>query len=490
LNWTNTTLAFKTWATLGSLEEGEKWFGLCLADANLADVTDPNSNLRYGFWLRNGRVYVMHRGDVVAELREVSASDKFEVVSRGHFIDYVWNNQLIKDFEVPEKEMLQVFAHIKDEAASITTIEVDFGGSLYTFNLAETEELATNPFIEFESLGKLTFNEHTKLVMIPGAHLNHVLLGNTPLSEINRRLQLETDVDAGEITGVSIVDFPAFNFKGNPSFSSFTLTSGGQGIYLHKPIGSIVTLASAFDNCPEDRNTPFHYVQEVLYDQNGVAWSATKTYKNGLGQREQSLVKSYTHDFYVAQQGVEDRMGIQTLQTLPAPTYDEHGCYQAQFIQRVNGQPYTHNQFDQPTTDSDYRSAPESVHNTTKGSVGWYYSNNNNEESHVAASGYPFAVTDYYFEPTLRLKQAGLQGDDHQFGGHTNQVYHLGHAGELEYMYGSGKHYMQGTRGPIYAKKTLTVDVNGLERVTYTDEVGRTIASCYSGLGECNHQNL
>ncbi len=214
-----------------------------------------------------------------------------------------------------------------------------------------------------------------------------------------------------------------------------------------------------------------------IYDGSGNVVGETHQFLDRLGRLEQTQTNDFENNLVLVNQTVFDQHGRSILQTLPAPVYKgSTNCYKYKFITNPSGQQYSYNDFDLTNKNGDGGEAfnPLAVNNVVKSSVGWYYSNNNSEEAFVAATTHPYSRVEYHHDPLGRPKAIAGVGEHHAIGSnHETKLFYVGNAYELRYIFGSAVDE---------ARKTVTVDAEGLTQITYTNLEGHPIATAFSGL--------
>jgi hypothetical protein len=238
-------------------------------------------------------------------------------------------------------------------------------------------------------------------------------------------------------------------------------------------------------------------VTNNTFDEQGSVISQTKTYYDNLGRTTQSQARLLSQNNTLVTQNLFDGLGRAVGQTLPAPDFQSYLCYQPTFVTSSlsghSNQNYSYVDFDMPNTTANsagQTNNPSPVANSTQGSLGWYYSNNNTAEPFVAASGLPYNRVEYYPDPTGQAKKVAGVGEDHAMGsGHESSVYYMVNGGELDFFYGYHNSYqvnpdMSAQTEPnenLDVYKTVTVNADGKEDISYVNSSGQVIASCVSG---------
>lgn len=297
----------------------------------------------------------------------------------------------------------------------------------------------------------------------------------------------------------------------NISLESLATVESGKIKFTRSKFEGIISIKEpATKLCTEN---PKNWVTSKTYAQDGTLLSEEKTYSDYLGRTTQVHSKLLTNNDVLATQTIYDALGRPVVTTLPAPL--NQGCltYKENFITLEN-QPYSFNDFDQPNYSQNQSvlsygevDKPRPVENTQSGTLGWYYSNNNIIEPYVPTSSYPYSRVEYNDITLGGIKRASMAGDALRMGaGDETQTYTMPASGELHYVFGFSKGWtiesildanditledgtVTGWIGPekvsfepnYKVTKTISVDQNGNEGIVFTDNDGKTIASCMSG---------
>ncbi|MBL4710863.1 MAG: hypothetical protein JKY48_20760, partial [Flavobacteriales bacterium] len=216
-----------------------------------------------------------------------------------------------------------------------------------------------------------------------------------------------------------------------------------------------------------------NYVIEKVYDDAGNVISYIQVYKDKLGRNEQVQQKDLEENNVIVQQTVFDRYGRSSLQTLPAPAYKtETNTFLPNFITDPSNQTFNSADFDHhPSSQDAYGEVynPKVVSNLTKGSLGWYYSNNNTEEAYVPASVFPYTRQHIRDDYTNAVSITSSAGFDLRMGsGNERRIIFKHPSHDLEHILGVGNKYY----------KSVLIDEEGLEQVSYVDAEGKLVAQC------------
>jgi RHS repeat-associated protein len=293
---------------------------------------------------------------------------------------------------------------------------------------------------------------------------------------VNRNAQSLT-IEGSSINSIPLS--PQLYLKG----SSVTL-GNFVGLYSNVHLG--LTLG-----CLSDINR--NYVENITYDESGAVISDTKIYYDYIGRTIQSQAMLLSQNNVLVTQSLFDGFGRAVGQTLPAPNNNNTLCYQSNFVpNNYNGNPYIYSDFDNPYSSNAAGEInnPKSVGNSTSGTLGWYYSDNNTSEPFADKSGIPYNRVEYYPDPLNRPKRTAGVGDNHKMGsGHENRVFYMVNAGELDYFYGyQGTYELNSdytkqsvSNNNILLHKTVTVNPDGKEDISYSNSSGNVVAACVSG---------
>lgn len=256
-----------------------------------------------------------------------------------------------------------------------------------------------------------------------------------------------------------------------------------------------------------------NWISAKYFDEEGNLISSSISFYNLLGNPIQNQSRALSANNVISSQIVYDAFGRSVLTTLPAPTYQNIICFNDEFIRDPDNFSYDFTDFDVPNYTSNSSSislgeidSPISVKQSTKGSVGWYYSDNNDEEIHVATTDFPYSRVEYDPNNPGMIKRTTSPHDELIMGsGREVKSFSMPAAGELNYVFGFASgwtiqydfDYFEDISDwddfEIYNKdlvfkynvfKQINVDSDGKESISFKDEEGKLIATCYSGLGD------
>lgn len=275
--------------------------------------------------------------------------------------------------------------------------------------------------------------------------------------------------------------------------------------------GTAVNFNPYLDPCrksPVDNTR--NWIHTITYDGNGIRVAETRQYMDYMGKITQVQARNLAENVIMASQVLYDAYGRKVGTTLLAPIGQSCFFFKTDFIQDPSGGAYTYNDFDVP----DYTASssaltlgeadkPYAVKNTVANTLGWYYSNNNTYETHVASVSTPYSRIHYSTVDPSSIFKTSKPGKSLGSGsGHERYNFKMITAGELNSVFGNGYgwriddiHNFTSTDqceedvivpAPLLDKtvltlKTISVDENGLEAVTFRDMQGNIIANCLSG---------
>ena len=220
-----------------------------------------------------------------------------------------------------------------------------------------------------------------------------------------------------------------------------------------------------------------NWVYNKAFNSSGGVAGALITFMDLLGRPQQTQVLDIEKNNVLASQIIFDEFGRNVLQTLQAPIFTTTGIssFKTNFIQNAAGNSYNYFDFDMLTIGQNIGNInnPEPVKLSEQGTLGWYYSNANTMEPYTPATSFPYSRVEYFPDLLGRVKRVSQIGNKFKLGsGHETKVFYLNEGGELAYVFGTYKN----------ALKTISVDPDNKTFVTYTDNAGKPIASCRSGV--------
>lgn len=257
-------------------------------------------------------------------------------------------------------------------------------------------------------------------------------------------------------------------------------------------------------------NVDLNWVQTRSFDENGAVKSESRVYMDQIGRSIQTQAKQFSKQNTLVSEPLFDSWGRAVGQSLAAPSFQGTLCYVPDFIEGPDKVKYTASEFDNPLgtgVPGDVLDAfnalgdvnhPKSVYDGNQGKLGWYYSDQNSAEPLVAADKLPYARVEYYDNGRVR-RSAGVgitlgMGSGHE----THFIYTSTPAtnttpadNELNYVFPYGTYELEKNFG-VYPHavnrnlqlfKTISINPDGRDQISYTNAAGQTIATCISGAG-------
>jgi RHS repeat-associated protein len=202
---------------------------------------------------------------------------------------------------------------------------------------------------------------------------------------------------------------------------------------------------------------------------------ASRTYLDFFGRVTQSQSRQMSTDNRLVTQTLYDSYGMGVGQTLAAPVGSGGFAYQQDFVTR-NNQPYGAAHFDDAKTLN-----PDPVDNATPGTLGWYYSDNNTWEPYVDKTSYPYSRS--YTAPNGTVSRGAGAGDQHRMGmNRETRAAAVPLLNELDAHYLKVRNLYVSTEPNASLRyrgsKSVAVDINGREAVSFADRDGKVLASC------------
>jgi RHS repeat-associated protein len=271
-------------------------------------------------------------------------------------------------------------------------------------------------------------------------------------------------------------------------------------------------------SCSDDN---LNWVSSISYDENEIIKSESKVYMDGLGRTIQTQSKLLSDQNVLVSEPMFDSYGRAIGQTLPAPSFKNYFCYISHFIEignnSQNAVDYSNQFFDKPvgiaSSDdlipiNDFNAPgdvnnPYPVDNTNVGKLGWYYSDNNIYEKLVPTDLIPYSRVEYYNDPLGRVKRVSGVGENHRMGSNHeskfiytstpavsnyNAVNELNfvfpfRTYELEHDFSVNSTIANNVNHNLQLFKTIAINPDGKDQITYTNSSGKTIATCITGDG-------
>ncbi|MGB0870969.1 MAG: RHS repeat domain-containing protein [Flavobacteriales bacterium] len=283
-------------------------------------------------------------------------------------------------------------------------------------------------------------------------------------------------------------------------FSQYTLVENFQVSQNWQILQNLEPVMSCLNE--NDHN----WIVSKTYDLDGNVTSESKVFADKTGKTIQSQSKNMATGKVMVAEPIYDAFGRAVAQTLPVPINNLGLCYVENFVQNENGEKNDYTDFDLPNTslanNTGQINHPKRVGDDVEGKLGWYYSNNNTDEPYVATTKYPYSRVEYSKSNPGQVRRSSAAGDIMRMGqGHEVESYSMPASSELYYLYGysmdwnsqdfDGMNYSPSAMNIDYqVVKSITVDQDEKEYVSFTDHDGKVLASCRSGLSNSNFQTV
>lgn len=450
--------------------------------------------------------YKIYHEDIVVHIETVTPiiGDELVIRREGEDIIYSLNGNIMHQLNLPD-EKGGLYAKTILAKPGIVQLQTDFcNQTLFSINTTDGVE-SYNYSISGAGINQtVTSGEEVQFIpVIDFGETEEIQITISSADGLSTStITIEIDENLNVISSEMIVD------------DGVSSSRYGIGNYIKKGAKLNLNLSQLFAEllyfCPADNN--INWTAAKFFDEDGNLISSGKSYYNYLGNPLQSQSKNFTDDIVIASQPVYDAYGRGVLTTLPAPTYKKVFCYDPNFIKANGGADYDYTQFDVPN----YTTHPQVIVNgevdrpvivekSTKGTLGWYYSNNNTEEPYVATTNYPYSRVEFDPNNPGSVKRSSAPHDKLRMGQeHEAKSFSMPASGELNYVFGYVTGWVIGedaildpsnNNNPtdlyIIANqdlklgynvvKNITVDNDGNENVTFIDADGKLVATCYSG---------
>jgi RHS repeat-associated protein len=269
-----------------------------------------------------------------------------------------------------------------------------------------------------------------------------------------------------------------------------------------------ISAAELFE--PICMGTAMNWVKTRTFDENGMVKSESIAYMDNLGRNIQNQAKQFSKHNSLVSEALFDSWGRAVGQSLPAPSFSSELCYVDHFIERNSSTAYAPTDFDNPVgtgLSGDILDAfnalgdvnhPKAVYNGNQGKLGWYYSNNNSVETFVAADALPYSRVEFYDNGRIR-RSAGVGTRLGMGSGHethfiytsTPEVTADPASNELNAVFPYNTYQLEKTfEVDPYAAihnlqlfKTISINPDGRDQISYANAAGQTIATCITGDG-------
>ncbi|MDD2963547.1 MAG: DNRLRE domain-containing protein [Bacteroidales bacterium] len=242
------------------------------------------------------------------------------------------------------------------------------------------------------------------------------------------------------------------------------------------------------DDKSDDADANYNWTQQTVYDDEGNIVSQSRQYFDDLANNIQNQAKVYKYcspvsvpgggkqttcaDYISVVSTFYDRNQRPALTTLPTPIFANYFSFAANVITDHNGGTFDYHDFE--NTDVNQTSIGHS------GLLYHYYGGWNPVDMYADYCLWPYTRTEYSSTQPGAVRHSCLAGSEHTFGsGHESQQYTLmGDYTELPDYNPSNLPFIQNTG---LLTKNVVIDPDGKEVITFSDHLGRQIASCRSG---------
>jgi len=247
----------------------------------------------------------------------------------------------------------------------------------------------------------------------------------------------------------------------------------------------------------------YNWVETSTYDFAGKKTSSSRTYADKLGKTLQVQSKHIDEDEIFVAQSINDEYGRPVVQTLSAPIGRKNFCYKPNFVTNTSGLKYSYSDFDKPNTNSSANYTgeidnPKRVKQDIPNSLGWYYSSYNTDEPLTPITRYPYSRVEYSKSNPGQVRRSSNAGDEMRMGrGHEAESYTMPASSELYYLYGYNmdwNSFQSSTSASAFVSnpinvdyqviKSIAVDQDEKEYISFTDHDGKVLATCRSGLSD------
>lgn len=245
--------------------------------------------------------------------------------------------------------------------------------------------------------------------------------------------------------------------------------------------------ASLFEEVDNGEFYQMNWTEVLTFDEDTttvVGWS--KSYVNEIGQSLQALNYDFENNKVIVSQSINDALGRPVLSALPTPVNQNHLGYIESFITNESNTEYTYADFDKSYDHSIHLGAGTGEANnpnpigSQEGTLGYYYSEDSQLEGGVPNTSFPYTRVDYSQTTPGVVRRTTIAGEAHKLGmGHASESYSMtASEDELEQflVFDADIEY----KGLI---KSISVNPDGKQMVSYVNRNGLAIASCLSGAG-------
>ncbi|MEO1412968.1 MAG: RHS repeat-associated core domain-containing protein, partial [Bacteroidota bacterium] len=248
---------------------------------------------------------------------------------------------------------------------------------------------------------------------------------------------------------------------------------------------------------PPATDGSWNHITTRTYDGQGESlchvMGESRTYLDEIGREVQQQRKDVQTNQVWASEQLYDRYGRPAIKTLEAPTGSQRIRHQDNFVLDESGNPYGHDDFE-----GNKLNDPNEVGDQLN-TVGWWYSSNNNQEEWQAVTDFPY-VREEYSDLTGQLRRIAGAGDTYRMGeDHEFATYSMPAGSELRHVFGdkhplcllagnsdydSGNQLQSWCNSTTFTNqywKTISVDPNGDQVVSFVDRNGNVVATAEGG---------
>ncbi len=214
-------------------------------------------------------------------------------------------------------------------------------------------------------------------------------------------------------------------------------------------------------------------IRTAAFDNSGK-YSESINYFDQFGESLQIQTRQFSSDSILISQSVKDQFNRTVLTGLTAPTEFSEFVYFPDFILDQNGETYSADDIGEP------------LDQTTRNTLGWYFSSNNDMEEHVPQSAYPYSQIEYYNDGTGEIKRSAGPGEVLRMGsGHEVYSRILGVSTELDEYLELRNKIFSITNGPTtmadQAIQSVTIDQDGNMAVSFADRSENVLMTAREG---------
>ncbi len=217
-------------------------------------------------------------------------------------------------------------------------------------------------------------------------------------------------------------------------------------------------------------NDIYNWSEQIVYDQNELPLSRSRTYSTALGQELQSQAIDMASGKIWVTQPIYDKNNNASASTLPAPISEGDFIFKKKFVTNVAGQPYSDTDFNLSITGGNALGEiknPKPVDNTKPNTLGWYYSTNNTLEPNTPTTSIPYARSYTPEGPDPIISTATGPGDQYKMGSNHEVV-----SERQKFIKSELLHYF--ALRPFFVTSPLPVSSNGTNLLSNPDATSLT----------------